>query len=111
MFYPLKSDKLFNSDYSRIIYITEVLIVFLIGIIPSIMLATVGSNYRIIGFPPIYCGLDLTYRIYVLVFPVLITNSAMIILMLLVVYRLHMVSLMVYACTVECKIKLTVITV
>ena len=96
MFYPLKSAKLFNSDHSRIIFIAEVLIIFLIGTVPSIILATVGSNYRVIGFPPIYCGIGLTYRIYVLVIPSMVTNSAIVILMLLIVYNLHTVSFMVF---------------
>ena len=98
MFYPLKSAKLFNSDYSRIIYITEVLIVFLIGIIPSVILAAVGSSYTVIGFPPLYCAINSTFRFYVTVIPILTTNSSGLILMLLVIYRLHMVSLMVYVC-------------
>ena len=98
MFYPLKSAKLFNSDYSRIIYITEVLIVFLIGIIPSVILAAVRSVYGINGFPPLYCPINSTYRFYMIVIPILITNGSGIILMLLVIYRLHMVSLMVYVC-------------
>ena len=96
VFYPLKSAKLFNSDYSRIIYITEILIVFLVGIIPSIILAAVGSNYTVIGFPPINCAINSTYRIYVIVIPVLVTNGSSVILMLLVIYRLHKVSFMVY---------------
>ena len=96
VFYPLKSAKFFNSDHSRIIYIAEILIVFLIGTIPSIILATVGSNYGVIGFPPIYCALNSTYRFYVIFTPVLVTNCASGILMLLVICRLHLVSLMVY---------------
>ena len=60
------------------------------------ILATVGSNYRIIGFSPNFCGIgfNISY-LCVIVIPVLVTNSAMIILMLLVIYRLYMVSLMV----------------
>ena len=102
VFYPLKSAKIFNSDHSRIICIAAILIIFLIGTVPSIILATVGSNYRIIGFPPIYCGIGLTYRIYVLVIPIMVTNSAIVILMLLIVYSLHTVSLMVYVYSYAC---------
>ena len=91
VFYPMRSAKLSSSEYRRIIYITEVLIALLIGIIPAIVLAA-GSNYRIISFPPIFCAGDLRYRIYVVVIPVLLTNSIMIILMLLIVHRLHTVS-------------------
>ena len=96
VFFPLKSDKLFNSDHSTIFYIAEVIIIFLIGTIPSIVFASVGSNYRVIGFPPIFCALDSTYRIYAMVGPILITNGASVILMLLVIYKLHMVSLIVH---------------
>jgi len=91
VFYPLKSAKHFESDYRRIIYITEILIILLVGATPAIVLAT-GSNYRIISFPPIYCGVDLAYRIYVLLIPVLVTNGSMMILMSLIVYSLHIVS-------------------
>ena len=99
VFYPLKSAKLFNSDHSRIIYIVEVLIVFLIGTIPSITLATVGSNYGLIEFPGVFCALNSPYRFYVIVAPVLVTNCTSGILMLLVIYRLHLISLMVYVYT------------
>ena len=91
VFYPLKSTKLFASDYSRIIYIAEILIILIVGTLPAIVLAT-GSNYRIISFPPIFCGVDLTYRTYVLLIPVLVIDGTMMILMSLVVYRLHIVS-------------------
>ena len=101
MFYPLKSAKLFNSDYSRIIYITKVLIGLLIGIIPSVVLAAIGSGHTVIGFPPIYCGTNSTYRFYVTVIPILITNGSSVTLMLLIIYRLHMVSLMVYVYVVS----------
>ena len=97
VFYPLKSAKLFDSDYSRIIYITEVTIVFLIATVPLIVLAAVGSNYTVIGFPPTFCTIGSTYRIYVVVFPVLVTTSVFVTLMLLVVYQLHMVSLRDYS--------------
>ena len=92
VFYPLKSAKLFTSNYSKIIYITGIVIILLIGALPPFVLATGSSNYRIISFPPIYCGVDSAYRIYVLVIPILISNGTMTILMSLVVYKLHMVS-------------------
>ena len=96
VFYPLKSARLFNSDYSRIIWITEVLIVLVVGTVPSIIFAIVGSNnYTVIGFPPIFCAIGSTYRIYMLVFPVMVTNSVIVTLMILIVYKLHMVSLRV----------------
>ena len=99
VFYPLRSANPINSrpNYnSRIIRTVEVLIIFLIGIVPSIIFASVGSNnYAVIGFPPIFCAIDSTYRIYVLVIPVLIANGASVLLMLLVIYKLHTVSLIV----------------
>ena len=94
VFYPLKSAKFIDSNYSKKIYIAEVLILFLIGTVPSIVLAA-GSNYRLIGFPPIYCGADSAFQFYVIILPVLISNCANMMLMLFVIYRLHMVSLIV----------------
>ena len=92
VFYPLRSAKLFKSHHSRVIYIAEVLVVFLIATVPSIILAIIGQNYNIIGFPPTFCVIDTTYRIYVIVIPILVTSCVSIILMSLVIYRLHMVN-------------------
>ena len=111
VFYPMKSVRFFNSDHSRIIYIAEILIILLIGTVPSIIVATVGSNYGTIGFPVIYCAINSTYRIYVIVLPVLVTNGASVILMLLVIYRLHLVSLMVYVYTYVYALVIVIIIV
>ena len=95
VFYPLKSAKLFDSNYMKLIYISALLIAFLIGIVPSVALATTGPNYRVTGFPPTHCVIDSSYRIYALGLPVLLTTSTMMILMIFIVYILHTVSLMV----------------
>ena len=93
LFYPIKSDKLFKSDHSRKIFIAEVLIVFLIGTIPSILIATVGPNYKIATFPPIFCGNDGIYLLVLSVIPNLIAAFISHILILLILYKLHTVSL------------------
>ena len=56
LFYPIKSSKIFNSDYSRKFFIAEVIIVFVIGSVPSLLIATVGPDYEIVTFPPLFCG-------------------------------------------------------
>ena len=94
LFYPLKSDKLFKSDYSRIIFITEILIVFLIGTLPSVLTASVGQNYRIDTYPPIYCGIFGATILYVSVLPAVILGLFSNILVLMIIYKLHIVSLM-----------------
>ena len=94
LFYPIKSDKLFKSDHRRKIFIAEVLIVFLIATIPSILVATVGPNYKIATFPPIYCANDGVYLLLLSVIPNLITSFVNHILILLILYKLHIVSLM-----------------
>ena len=98
LFYPMKSDKLFKSDHRRKIFIAEVLIVFLIGTIPSILVATVGPNYKIATFPPIYCGSHGVSFLLLSVIPNLITSFVSHTLILLILYKLHMVSL------VECMV-------
>ena len=97
VFFPLKSAKLFNSDYSRIVYITEILIGTFIATTPSIV-NTVLSNYEIIVFPPIQCGnSNRTYFFYTLLVPVITMVSACGILMSLTLYKIHLVS---YVCSI-----------
>ena len=92
VFFPLKSAKLFNSDYSRIVYITEILIGTFIATTPSIV-NTVLSNYEIIVFPPMQCGnSNRTYFFYTLLVPVITMVSACGILLSLTLYKIHLVS-------------------
>ena len=93
VFYPLKSVKIFNSEYKKPIYISVILFVLLIGIVPSVALATTGPNYRVNEFPPTHCVIGSTYRIYALGLPVFLSTTTMMILMSLIMYRLHTVSL------------------
>ena len=96
VFYPMKSAKIFNSEYSRTLYIAEVVIVILFATVPQIVFALVGSSYNMIEFPPLYCAYTPERRIYGYTIPVLVGNGASVIIMLLVIYRLHMVSLIVH---------------
>ena len=96
LFFPIKSSKLFKSDHSRKIFIAEVVIVFIVGSVPSILIATVGPNYEIVTYPPIYCGNDGVSLLLVLVFPNLIVSFISHTLILLILYKLHIVSLIVY---------------
>ena len=93
LFYPIKSSKLFNSDHSRKIFIAEVVIVFIIGSIPSILIAIVGPNYEVVTYPPIYCGSDGIPLLLVSAFPNLIASFVTHTLILLIFYKLHIVSL------------------
>ena len=91
MLFPLKSAKLFNSDYSRAIYIAEILFVLLIATIPSIVSAGL-SKYKISSFPPTMCRSSGELHLYDTVIPIMSTLCFTIILMLLVLYKIHLVS-------------------
>ena len=91
MLFPLKSAKLFNSDYSRAIYIVEILTVLLIATIPSIVSAGL-SKYKISTFPPTMCRSDGEFHLYDTVIPVMSTSCFTMILMILVLYKIHLVS-------------------
>ena len=93
LFFPLKSVKLSNSSYSRGIYIAEFLIVVLIGTVPS-TISAVHSKYRISTFPPINCGGhdDRTYIFYSTTLPILTAVCVSLILMILALYKVHIVS-------------------
>ena len=95
VFYPLKSAKLFNSDYSRTIYIALFLFIFFIGI--TLPLVNAGlMNYQILTFPPRSCGATGAYRFYGFIVPAITSLVVVGILMLLTVYKIHVVSLMMY---------------
>ena len=92
---PLKSAKLHDSDYSRMIYTTEVIVVILISILPPIISAIL-NKYSIVVFPPTYCLLeDPLYCLIVTIIPVMAGSCACIVLMILILYKLHMVSMYV----------------
>ena len=94
IFYPLKSAKLFNSRYSKAVYIIAVLIGFFIATAPPIVSAGL-SNYEIVTFPPVQCGnSNRAYFFYASVVPIMTTICASMILMLLTLYKIHVVSLM-----------------
>ena len=92
IFYPLKSAKLFNSDYSTAIFIAELLVIVIVGTTPAIVNAGL-SKYDILVFPSSQCGNDDTIRFYVLILPIMICVLIAGIVMLLAVYKIHVVSL------------------
>ena len=92
IFYPLKSAKILNSDYKRVIYIVEFTIIFVIGTTPSIVGATL-SYYEILFFPPTQCGSNDAFRFYEIILPIMICVIACGILMLLTLYKIHVVGL------------------
>ena len=89
--FPMKSTKLYNSDYSRTIYIAEVLCVVSIATVPSII-GAVLSKYRISTFPPTQCENDGALYFYVTIVPVMIVVCFGVIMMLLTLYKIHTVS-------------------
>ena len=90
--HPLRSIEIFNSDYSRAIYIVEVLIALFIATTPSVVGAGL-SKYRIVSFPPAHCENYGAYRFYSFIVPVMIAVCVSVILMLLALYKIHVVSL------------------
>ena len=99
IFFPLKSAKLFKSDYKRVVYFTEILLGIFITTAPSIV-NTLLSNYGIVTFPPVFCGnSNGTYNFYTLVVPVMTTICLCGILMSLTLYNIHVVSFVMYITT------------
>ena len=89
---PQKSSKLDNSDHSRRIHTVEIVTAIVIGTVPYIVFAGT-SKYQYARFPPFYCVYDTTYLFYGTVLPTLIPGCVGLILMLLVLYKIHIVSL------------------
>ena len=95
MMLPIKSVKHFNSDYSRKIYIAEILGAFFIATIPSFVNAGL-SNYKISTFPPTLCRSYGNLHFYGTIIPNMGILCVTMILMLLVLYKIHLVSSMIY---------------
>ena len=95
IFCPLKSAKLHNSDYRRIIIIVELLFILVIGTTPSIVSAGL-SYYEILSFPPTQCGSNGAIRFYEVILPIMICIAICGILMLLTLYKIHVVGLITY---------------
>ena len=95
IFFPLTSAKLLNSYYKRVVYITGIVTGIFITIVPSIV-NTVLSNYEIISFPPMQCGnSNRTYHFYTVILPLMTIVCVCGILMSSILYKIHVVSLMV----------------
>ena len=103
IFYPLKSIQVFNSDHSREVFIAEILIAFFIATVPSIV--SIGlSSIGIVTFPPIQCGnSNRTYYFYTAVLPIMIVTCISGSLMILVLYKLHMVSMIIIIIVCMCS--------
>lgn len=94
LLYPLKSSKLDNSDFSKKVHVIEILTVFVSGTTPYIVFAST-SKYQYARFPPFYCVYNTTYYFYATVLPALAIGCVGLTLTLLVLYKLHIVSMMV----------------
>lgn len=95
LLYPLKSSRLFNTEYSRVIHTAELLIALFIATAPSAV--GIGlSRYRINTFPPRQCDSYGEFRLYSLIVPVMVAVCVSVTLMLLTLYKIHMVSMMMY---------------
>ena len=74
----------------------EVFVVFIIGTTPYIVFAST-SKYEVVRLPAIFCGYNTTYMFYATVLPTITVGSGGLILMLLVLYKLHIVSIFLHA--------------
>ena len=100
LLYPLKSAKLDRSNHSKRIHIIEIFVVLIIGTVPYIVFAAT-SKYEIVRFQPILCGFNTTYLFYATVLPTIGVGSGGLVLMLLVLYKLHIVSMIAF-CYYSC---------
>jgi len=93
LIYPLKTSQINKVLSSRVTHITEVVAVFTIVTAPNIyFLAT--SQYQIVTFPPMLCAAGANVNFYGIIFPTVVINCASLITMLLVLYKIHSVSIL-----------------
>ena len=83
-------------------YILEVLLALFIATVPAVVGAGL-SKYRIGAFPPTQCKSYGEFRFYSLILPVMAAVCVCVIFMLLALYKIHVVSLMIYSSYTDMK--------
>lgn len=92
--------KVAHPDYSMLFdswhrtkkfYYFEIGFFTIIGTLPYIILAGL-SEFQIVQFPPLFCGLSAVGNFYGIVLPTIVVNCATVVILLLVLYHVHIVS-------------------
>ena len=83
---------LFDSWHrTKRFYYFEIGFFTLIGTLPYLILASL-SEFQIAQSPPVFCALSAEGNFYGIVFPTIVINCTTLIILLLVLYHVHMVS-------------------
>jgi len=93
LLYPLKLYRINRILKSRVTHVVEVLFVIIVVTAPNIYLLA-SSQYRIINFPPLFCAAGVDVNFYGIIFPTVVINCASFIMLLLVLQKIHRVSLL-----------------
>jgi len=91
LLYPVKSRRLDQSEHNGKIHIVEISCVFIVGTVPYLALAA-ASKFKIAMFPPLRCVVTEAYTFYGSIVPTIVLACVSMILMLLVLYKIHIVS-------------------
>ena len=89
---PEYSMLLDNWHRTKKFYYLEIGFVATIGIIPYIVVAGL-SEFEITQFPPQFCTISVKGSLYGMVLPTIVVNCAAVIILLLVLYHVHTVSI------------------
>ena len=101
LIYPLKTSRINKLLTSKVTHVTEVIAVITIVTLPNIYFL-VTSQYQIVNFPPLFCAPGVNVNFYGFIFPTVVINCTSLILMLLVLHKIHSVSLYLSMCVYAC---------
>ena len=88
---PKYSMQLDRLHHTKKFYYFEISCVLTIATVPYIVLASL-SEFRIVDFPPKFCGLSSAGNFYGIVLPTIVVNCATVIILIVVLYNVHTVS-------------------
>ena len=91
LIYPLRSSRVYKLIHNKKLQIVEIACVFIVSVIPNIVLLAT-SQFRIISYPPLSCGVSIKLTFYGCVIPTMSINFVGLIVMLFILYRIHYVS-------------------
>ena len=80
-----------QSKHAIKFHIIEVMCAVLLGTIPYIAFA-LRQEFHIVTFPPFYCGAGPTQNFYGSILPTVVVACASLIMMVIVLYKIHIVS-------------------
>ena len=88
---PLRITKLEQTKYAKTVHTIEITFVVLLAIVPYIAIA-LQHKFHIATFPPLYCAAGPRENFYGAIVPTVLASCASLVMMVIILYKIHIVS-------------------